>query len=125
MNPRTIDPRVGSFVAAGAIRVTAAALDIARAFAEDIKRERPNEDWIITFDWAFSRRARKTPGGEWQDLGAGLDVTAFRRQQIPQSAIQQLEGVEIVIKVPEQMLAQSPDRTIDVDPDNKARVRFF
>jgi len=124
VSPRNIDPRLASFVAPGSISVTTLALNIARAFFEQIRQEKPNEDWIVTFDWAVSRRVRKPRGGEWQDLGAGLDITAYRRQQIPQGVIQKLEGVEIAFKIPEHVLEQSRDKRIDIDPSGAPRVRL-
>ncbi len=113
------------FIAAGQVGATTAALGLARAFLDRIRRAQPDEDWVVCFDWADSRRVRKTPGGEWQDLGAGLDIAAYAKRRIPESAIQTVDGLEIAFKIPRHVVDRSREKRIDVDPAVAAGVRLY
>jgi len=79
VSPQTVYPSLATFtfIAPTQIQVSAAAQQVAKAFFERIKQKNLNEDWVVAFDWAASRRARKSAGRDWQDPGAGLDISAY------------------------------------------------
>lgn len=111
-----------SFVMPGLIDVSSEALHLAKAFLKQAHEVQPNEDWVLTFDWADSRRVRASRGGPWRDLGAGLDIAVYRRQQIPANAIAEVEGVEIAFKIPRGVFDACRDKRIDVEPGGASRV---
>lgn len=113
------------FLLSGKIGVSSAALALARAFLEQASLAQPREDWIVTFDWAYSRRRRKTPGGEWQDLGAGLDIAVYPRRRVPDRAIRRIDGMEVAFKMPQRVLEESREQRVDVDPGASAGVRLL
>jgi len=84
----------------GTVSISPAALAMARAFSEETSRLEPKEDWVVCFDWADSRRARKKGTNEWSDLGSGLDLVAYERNRVPAAAIALIDGLEILTKVP-------------------------
>lgn len=100
----------------GAVKISPAALEMAREFHAELVRTRPGEDWLVCFDWADSRRARiPRDSNQWVDLGAGLDLTAYEREKVPRAAIQNIGGLEILVKISELVLSSSAGRSIEID----------
>src|SRR4051794_38901500 len=95
------EPIIKSFTQPGMLTISASALDVARRFHEEAVGSDPGQDWIVSFDWADSRRMRKPNTNDWDDLGAGIDVTAYVREHVPASAIQLIDGLEVLISVPD------------------------
>jgi hypothetical protein len=109
--------RVDGFVPPGIINVSVTALRMARDFADFLKQERPNEDWVACFDWADSRAMRfPRPGGPMQQLGPGCELAGYERRQVPDDAIHSIEGVTFAIKIPSRVWLNSAKRLIDADP---------
>jgi hypothetical protein len=50
------------------LRISAAAIELARAFHEQVRKAAPDEDWVISFDWADSRSVRDKDNSEWRDV---------------------------------------------------------
>lgn len=47
------------FTPPGTLRISAAALVLAQRFHAEAKQAAPGEDWVVSFDWADSRRWRE------------------------------------------------------------------
>jgi hypothetical protein len=103
------------FAPPGTLRVSASALQVARQFRDQARQAVPDEDWVVCFDWADSRRVRTKGTNEWRDVGAGLDLTAYERWKISDTHIQSIDGVDIAFKVPPQVYERSAERLIDTD----------
>ena len=103
------------FTPPGIVKVSAAALKLARDFGESVKRMRPNQDWVASFDWALARSFRVSPDAPWQNVGPGLDLGAYERHKIPPGFIQTTDGVEFAIKIPREVWESSRHRLIDTD----------
>jgi len=111
--------RLDGFTLPGIVNVSTAALEMARDFAASLKRDRPQEDWVVCFDWADSRQMRfPRPSGAMQELGPGFDLAAFQRRNVPDALIQTIEGTNFAMKVPSRVWLNSAKRLIDVDPSN-------
>lgn len=103
------------FVPLGAVSISSSALDLARQFGEHIKRTRPDETWVIAFDWADERRVRLPNTNQWEELGAGLDLGAYDRVDLPDGVTQTIDGVEFAVIVPRQVYERARQRLIDRD----------
>jgi hypothetical protein len=110
--------RLDGFAPPGIISVSAAALQMARDFADVLKREKPNEDWIACFDWADTRGMRfPRPGGPMQELGPDCDLAGYERRRVPDDALHSVEGGAFAIKIPSRVWLNSAERLIDADPN--------
>lgn len=98
----------------GIIKVSAAALKLARDFHETIKATR-QKDWVVSFDWSDSIIIRRDPNEPPEDIGACLTLGAYERHQIPPGFVQRLDGLEFAIKIPPDVWQKSVQRLIDVD----------
>jgi hypothetical protein len=99
-----------------------AALAEARKFSEDVRRVRPDDDWAIAFEWAESRIVRKPADGPRVELGAGLDLVVYERDQLPADVLALFDGVEIAIKISPHVYEKSRERLIDVDITHDGRL---
>ena len=97
------------------VKVSAEALAIAKGFDEEISGKHPDQQWVIAFDWADSRRVRDRGTNNWQDLGSGLDLTAYEHWKVPLQAIKKLDELRYAIKIPDQILDASAEKLVDVD----------
>src|SRR5437764_5528321 len=97
----TDNDRFDGFTSPGLIKVSDAALQMAREFADFLKQDRPDEAWVVGFDWADSRQMRfPRPGGPMQELGPGIDLAGYERRSVPDEVIQTIDGIAFAIKVP-------------------------
>jgi hypothetical protein len=115
MAPDYTKPPLSNFAPPGVVKVSAAALEQARQFAEDISRVKPDDDWVISFEWAESRAIRRRVDGPREELGAGLALVVYDRSDLPPEVIQTAGDLEFAIKIPSQVWQQSELRTIDID----------
>src|SRR3954451_21544879 len=111
------EPSIRAFTQPGILAISASALDVAKRFHEEALRDEPGQDWIVSFDWSDSRRMRRPNTNDWDDLGAGIDVTAYVREHVPASAIQLIDGLEVLISIPDHILQQSQRKRIDIEGD--------
>lgn len=109
------------FTPPGVVTVSAAALELARAFVAEARRTRPDEDWIVAFDWADSRRVR-LPDNQWEELGEGIDLAVYERTKIPPGATATVDGVEFAVKIAHHIYENSPERLIDRDDAVRSRL---
>jgi hypothetical protein len=106
---------ISFFALPGVVSVTPAALQLAREFGEHIGETRPGEAWITTFHWSDQRRVRVPGTNQWKELGAGLDLGAYRPSELPESVIQAIDGVEFAVMVPSPIYEKAVQRLIDKD----------
>jgi hypothetical protein len=55
------------------------------------------------------------PDGPLQVVKDFLDLGAISRSQIPADAVQTIDGLDIVIQIPREILQKSVQRLIDID----------
>jgi hypothetical protein len=97
------------------VRVSAAALQMAREFGEQVRHARPERVRLVAFDWAISRGIRRRVDGPMEELGPGLDLVSFDAAHIPREAIHETDGFLYVVKIPREVYDFSAQRLIDVD----------
>jgi hypothetical protein len=102
----------GLFAPPGVVSVSAPALEMARKFDKHVKSTRSGDEWVIAFD----------VDGPMEELGPGLDLVAFKRSDVPDEAVQHVEDVTFVIKIPSQVYEASSQRLIDVDEKAFSKV---
>lgn len=102
------------FTRPGIVRVTAAALDFAREFAESVGASYGGR-YVTTFDWAESISVRDNKGAPSRQLGPCLLLGGYERPDVPTEFIQKAGKLEFAIKIPEAIWKASQERTIDVD----------
>jgi hypothetical protein len=102
------------FIAPGAIKVSTAALQLARHFNDAIKST-DNGNWVVVFDWAESISVHRAPDAPREDIGACLTLGAYKRSQIPPGFMQKLDGVEFAIRIPMDVWQNSIHRLIDLE----------
>src|SRR5256885_9720657 len=116
-----VNDRLDGFTFPGLLKVSAAALRMARDFGDFLRHEQPDGDWIVCFDWADSRQMRfPRPSGAMQELGPGFDLAAYERKDVPDEVMQTIDGVAFPIKVPSRVWLNSAQRLIDVDPSTRS-----
>lgn len=109
------------FLPPGAVKVSAAALRFAKDFAGGIKSVGSKQDWVVAFEWSLARTMRY-PDGREVDLGAGLDLGAYRRSDLPPEVIQRADDLELVMKIPREIWEASEQRLIDYDASVLSKV---
>jgi len=109
------DELPGGFARPGTVSISPAALELARQYRGEIARAKVPGDWIVCFDWATSRRARKPQSNEWFDLGAGFDLSSYERSKVPTAAVQVIDGFEFLVKISVGALRSSKRRLIETD----------
>ena len=110
-----IDPPDGSFTPLGTLRISQAAVALAREFREHARRVAPDEDWVISFDWADSRRVREKGTNDWREVGSGIDLTAYERDKIKNEFIETIDDIDFAMRVPRSIWETSNQRLIDTD----------
>lgn len=95
------------------VSVSSAALAYARAFAEAIGSVRGGPH-IVAFDWSTST-VIKGPGQPERDLGAGLMLGAYRRDEVPVEARRYADGFEFAVKIPASIWSARSEKLIDRD----------
>jgi hypothetical protein len=114
---------LNAFAPPGAFDIASAAMRLARSFLAEARISWPEADWIVAFDWADSRRFReKGSASVWHDLGAGFDIAAFDRKDVPSDAIHFIDGTELLIKIPESVWKTDGRRIIDVSANDHPTV---
>lgn len=111
-----IDPPEESFTPPGTLHISPNAVALARAFREHARRAAPDEDWVISFDWADSRRVREKGTNDWREVGSGLDLTAYERGKIKNEFVETIDDIDFAMRVPRSIWETSDQRLIDTDP---------
>ncbi len=89
---------------------------LAHRFYGEAKQAAPGEDWVVSFDWADSRRWREKATNTWRDAGAGLDLTAYEHWKIADRHIRRLDELDVAVKVRAAVWEKAAERLIDADP---------
>lgn len=103
------------------MRVSDAALELAREFAADVRLARPGHDFVIAFDWADWRMIRKVDGPR-QELGPGLDLAIYEPRDIPAGVTQSVAGLRFAVRIPSHIYENSVHRLIDFDERTTSKL---
>ena len=109
------DELPGGFARPGVVSISPTALELAKQYRNEIVRTKTPGDWVVCFDWATSRRARRPQTNEWFDLGAGFDLSSYERSKVPTEAVQVVDGLEFLVKISVGALRSSKRRLIETD----------
>jgi hypothetical protein len=80
----------------GSVKLSDAALHLVKAFMRQLRREVPHKDHIASIGWVIDRRSKGPDDTAWTSTGAGLDLGAYLRSQVPGDIIDDVGGVEII-----------------------------
>lgn len=122
MMPDYTKPPYSFFAPPGVVRVSPSALALAREYASKVRQLRSDNNWIVGFDWADTRSIRRRVDGPLEELGAGLDLVAYERADIPAAVVHALDGFEIAIKVPSRVYESSRYRLIDTSEEAASKL---
>jgi len=122
MVPDYTKPPYSFFAPPGVVRVSESALKMAREFAADAKRARPDGSFVISFAWGDSRAVRRGIDGPLEELGPGLDLVAYDPPDVPSEVIQTVEGLAFAIQIPSNIYDKSAHRLIDTDERLKSKL---
>ncbi len=106
---------IGNYNVPGTVRVSDAALERAREFAEALSATGPNSRFLVVFHWSTARSER-FPDGKENHYGPGLDLGADRRETYPAAALNDGGGFQYAIYIPKDVLEASEHRLIDFEP---------
>jgi hypothetical protein len=98
----------------GSVKVSPSALQLARDLDHTV-RHGQRGDWVVSFDWAPSVSVKRGKDRPAEEVGPCLMLGAYRRDQIPPSITQTIDGLEFAVKIPADVLDQSAERLIDAD----------
>ena len=102
----------------GTIKVTRPALELAEKFQASIPA-----GWIVVFDWYDWGRTRASKDAPWIETGPGLDLSAFRIDQIPAQAIYRAEALRYAVLIPKKVVDSHPEKLIDLDGPRSVVLR--
>ena len=94
----------------GTMTVTRPALTLAEQFQASIPA-----GWIVVLSWHDGERVRISKDAPWVDNGPGMHLGAYRIQQIPEQSICRAGSLCYAILIRDEILANHPLKTIDVD----------
>ncbi|TMI99416.1 MAG: hypothetical protein E6G97_22760 [Alphaproteobacteria bacterium] len=102
------------YVAPGAVKLSAAALQYARDFIRTVAAVH-GDNYVAAFDWAQSVTIRRSPDTTPEPIEDCLMLGASERSDVPPESIHRVDGVEFVIELPSEILRASTQRVIDFD----------
>ena len=94
----------------GTMTVTRPALTLAEQFQASIPA-----GWIVVFSWHDGERVRTSKDAPWVDNGPGMHLGAYRIRQIPEQSICRAGSLCYAVLIRDEILANHPQKTIDVD----------
>jgi hypothetical protein len=95
--------------------VSPAALDLARAFAENVNSLPYPQPQIAIFQWADSRFVRRPRGGPRIELGPGIDLANCDLDEVPLDMIHDAAGFKFAVRMSQHIYEASALRLIDTD----------
>lgn len=122
MAPDYRKPPYSFFAPPGTVRVSESALEIARRYADELRRKRPPSEWLLSFDWADERAVRRPSGGPLEELGPGLDLVAYDKGDVPLDVLQTVDGLTFAIKIAAHIYGNSVLRLIDTDDKEPSKL---
>jgi hypothetical protein len=108
------------FIDPNRVTISSEALALVIEFTKLLPRNGKN--WVVSFDWAFSRRYREKNSDIWHDIGPGIDLTAYEEHEVPSRRICVIGKIKIVFKIPENVFNCLNKKTIDVDKIHRKRI---
>src|SRR5262245_18092211 len=90
------------FTAPGIIRVSAAALGLARGFSEAVGAAN-----VATFDWAESISIRRKGSAVFENLGPCLTLSAYKTGEVPSAFIHRAGQFRYAVEIPEEIWKKS------------------
>lgn len=102
------------FIETGIVRVSDAALQMAREFA-GVSRAGPSGRRVATFDWAQSITISDHAGAPEREVGPCFILGAYEREDVPPDCIERVGRFQYAIRMPREVLAQGAERIIDAD----------
>ena len=98
--------------------MTPRALDLAKRFQADAPA-----GLIVVFSWYDGERVRAGKDAPWADKGSGLDLWAYRVEQIPAEAVHHEGSFRYAVLVPKEVIESHPQGTIDLDGSRNVILR--
>lgn len=80
----------------GSVKLTSSALSQIRAFMQEVRRRKPEENWIASIEWATGRKKKRPHDAEWSDLPDSLMLGCYRRSELSPDLIDKIDDMEIV-----------------------------
>jgi hypothetical protein len=114
---------LGYFQKAGAVQVTPAALERARQLAQALTSH--SGRWIVAFSWYKSMSGFDPRDGSETHYGPGMNIGAFRSDQVPSAALCERDGLIFAIQIPDFALAEAREKLIDINPNPPPLVRLL
>ena len=102
----------------GTIQVTPRALDFAKRFQAAVPA-----GLIVVFSWYDDERGRASKDASRVDKGSGLDLWAYRVEQIPEQAVYHAGSFPYAILIPRAVVESHPRKTIDLDGPRNVVLR--
>ncbi len=103
----------------GRVSVTPAALELAKKVAATV-----GAAWIVTFSWATRQSMRESGDAPEAELGPGLCLGGFRREQVEEEYIHRDDDLSFVIQIPDDVLAKAVNCRIEYDPVVFGRLKL-
>jgi phage terminase large subunit-like protein len=80
---------------------------------------------IVAFSWHKSMSGFDPKDGSTTDYGPGMNIGAFRADQVPSIAVCERDGLKYAIKIPNFALAEAKQKLIDTNPNPPPLVRLL
>ena len=94
----------------GEIKLTPRAMEYLTRFNSNVPA-----GWIAAFDWYDEGRFKASKDSPWIETGPGLDLGAFRTNQIPEEAVYRSGSLRYAILIWKRIVDSYPQKTIDLD----------
>ena len=121
--PRTEESDAGFRKSApprGSVRMSAAALNLVKSFMRQAQSLAPRDDQVATISWITAQQSKGPDDAAWVEQGAGWQLGAYSRTQLPPDVIDKVGGIDIVFGAEDP--ASLAGKTIDIK-DRKFFVR--
>ncbi len=113
------------FVPPGTIRISSGALQRGLILLAELYPKHNNNQELLVFQWADSYRRRVPNTNTWEDWGNGIQIWSIKRDDIPLTAFQSIEAIELAISIPSHIWERSRLRLIDTDPSTRSGLNLF
>ena len=110
------------FMVPDSVRVSQAALQMARETQAALGA---GSRYVVTFDWAQSISIGGPGETDAKPVGPCLMIAGYDRADVPPDCIARDGGLEFAVRMPREVLAQSVERLIDVDPSKPFRLALL
>jgi hypothetical protein len=87
--------------------------------------EQHSKIWIAGIGWDTSVVVKDSPDAVPRELGPGLSLGAYRREEVPTSFIDRAGDLEFVLHIPREVWEASKQRLIDIDESLLFKLRLL